>query len=75
MPIAERLKFDRSAEEYIVTTRKTSIVITVIFDKISLSYSMTKIYILISLLKPHFIQIASCLRAFPLLWDVASARE
>ena len=47
MPIAERMKFDRSAEEYIVTTRKTSIVITVIFDKISLSYSMTKIYILI----------------------------
>jgi len=52
MPIAERLKCDRSAEEYIVTTRKTSIVITVIFDKISLSYSMTKIYILISLPKP-----------------------
>jgi len=23
----------------------------------------------------HFIQIASCLRAFPLLWNVASARE
>jgi len=52
MPIAERLKCDRSAEEYIVTTGKTSIVITVIFDKISLSYSMTKIYILIYLPKP-----------------------
>jgi len=23
----------------------------------------------------HFIQIASCLRAFPLLWSVASMRE
>jgi len=23
----------------------------------------------------HFIQITSCLRAFPLLWNVASARE
>ena len=23
----------------------------------------------------HFIQIASCLHAFPLLWDVASAQE
>ena len=23
----------------------------------------------------HFIQIASCSRAFPLLWNVASARE
>ena len=23
----------------------------------------------------HFIQISSCLRAFPLLWNVAGARE
>jgi len=23
----------------------------------------------------HFIHIASCLRAFPMLWNVASARE
>jgi len=25
--------------------------------------------------KTHFIHIASCLRAFPMLWNVASAQE